>query len=157
MNSPITNEVVFAYLETLVWSETLLLPEGTEVLVWEGSEYREGESLDNILDHRNLPDAINVSAAEDLEGFRESCIADLGLDPFVWFDAKQVAHDFCLSRNGHGAGFFDDSYEVRAEGPGAGPKTENLSKRLQDCAKYEGTHGLTVWVENDELKVEEHS
>jgi hypothetical protein len=157
----ISKAVIAAYLKTLIWSESLSLPEGVKTLTWEGSEYEEGTSLQDLLSPDDLPGSIHDSAEEALEGFRTSCIQETGLDPFVWFDANQVATDFALSRNEHGAGFLDDTYEVRAEGPGAGPKMENLAPKLQRCAKYDGTHGLTVWVEGEgddaTLKVEEHS
>lgn len=158
----ITKKVVKSYLGTLIWSETLSLPDGQKTLEWEGATYSDGTSLQDLLDPSDLPDEIVETATADLESFRESCMNDLGIDPFRWFDAEQVAHDFCLSRNGHGAGFFDDPYTIRAEGPGTVVhQPRSLSQELQKLAKYEGTHGLTVWVEGEgddaELKVEEHS
>jgi len=157
----IAKAVIAAYLKTLIWSETLSLPEGVKTLTWEGSEYEEGTSLQDLLSPEDLPAIIHASAEEDLRSFANSCIEEFGLDPFEWFDANQVAHDFALSRNGHGAGFFDDPYTVVTKGPGGSTKTVDLGKRLQACAKYEGTNGLTVWVEGEgedaTLKVEEHS
>jgi hypothetical protein len=45
---------------------------------------------------------------EDLHGFVTSCLAERP-DCFAWCaeDPGQVGHDFILTRNGHGAGFWD--------------------------------------------------
>lgn len=160
MKREISESDVTAYLETLLWSETL-----HESVTIEGEEYEEGTSLSDVpgCDVSNLetlaPKVVEEARA-DLEGFRDYCLENLGLDPFRFFDPSQVAHDFALSRNGHGAGFFDRSYKVSTTGPGAGPCDSDLSDDLQAAAETFdafGVFGLFVWVENDVLHMERHT
>ena len=47
-------------------------------------------------------------------------------------DLDQCAHDFWLTRNGHGAGFWDGDYE------------ENIGKRLTRASEVFGTFDLSV-------------
>lgn len=158
MSTPINDTVVNSYVETLIWSESV-----QETLTYEGDVYEEGSSLEDLVDSSDLEGGpIWDEALADLEGFRTSCLQELGIDPFVYFDGADVAYNFALSRNGHGAGFFDSVWEVTASGyctvRGQARRTTDLSKKLQACAKQSGTHGLTVWVdESGELKVEGHS
>jgi hypothetical protein len=70
----------------------------------------------------------------------------LGFDPFMEFDAGDVALNFCLSRNRHGAGFFDSEWLVDGV---------NYARELQDAAKTFGGVDVEVWVdEGGALKVE---
>lgn len=78
-----------------------------ECLVWTGyyfaDETGEGEPLD---DHvtvlwYHLPEDVRAQIVADCEAFQEEA-GDLIAD-----DPSQAGHDFCLSRNGHGAGFWD--------------------------------------------------
>ena len=163
-DSKVTDEVLESYLTTLLWSEALNAcdAEGnTSSITWEGTEYKDGTPLDDILDTSDLPDEVREEAREDLCAFERYCVETIGLNPFRFFDAGQVAHDFCLSRNGHGAGFFDDPYDVNAKGPNGTEEDFNLSDELQAAAETFGTFGLSVWVngegDNAELKVESHS
>lgn len=161
----INEETIHAYLETLVWSETLSACDDSgepSSITIDGEEYADGTPLDQIpgCDASAMPEEVRDEVREDLEGFQTYCLETLGVDPFTLFDSSQVAHDFCLSRNGHGAGFFDDTYKVAARGPGArmpGPLDENISDDLQRTANTFGTHGLFVWVDAEgNLKVESH-
>lgn len=139
------------YLETLLWSETLSAVDEdgnpTEVTIPEdsalysaGETFEDGTPLDNILDVSDLPGIAPdvVSEAEaDLEAFAGYVEETLGFDPFAVFDSEQVAHDFCLSRNGHGAGFFDGDYTYEGE---------QYCQALQSAAKTFGTLGLDLYV-----------
>lgn len=148
--------IVTAYLETLLWSECFhgQGEDGEDPLVVDGEEYAPGTPIDQIpgcdvSDLATLAPKIVKEAEEDLDGFQSYCEETLGLDPFEVFDASQVAHDFCLSRNGHGAGFFDGVYEYEGE---------EYSSDLQAAAKTFGTMGLSVWNEEDgTLRMESHS
>lgn len=150
MSTPIDDTVINSYLETLIWSESLV-----ETLTYKGIEYTEGSSLQDLVDPSDLEDEhLWQEAADDLEGFRTSCLQELGIDPFTFFDACDVAHNFALSRNGHGAGFFDSLWEVTTRGV----KVTDLAQELQACARQFGTYGLEVWVdETDALQVRSHS
>jgi hypothetical protein len=174
---------VTAYLETLLWSECFhgQGDDGEDPLVIDGEEYEAGTPIDQIpgcdvSDLATLAPGIVTEAREDLAGFASYVEETLGFDPFLVFDPAQVAHDFCLSRNGHGAGFFDGDYvtvatdEIREllskstwEGMGVVTKegeemTVNVNDALQDAAKTFGTMGLSVWTdENGMLCMESHS
>lgn len=161
--SIISSRIVKSYLETLLWSETLSSCDEdgnpTSITIPEdapgpfaGDTFEDGESLDSFLDTSDMdtlcPDVV-AEAKADLEAFGGYVEETLGFDPFEVFDADQVAHDFCLSRNRHGAGFFDGDY-VWAGG-------RNEADKLQAAAETFGTLGLSVWV-NDAgvLMVESH-
>lgn len=174
----ITKEIVTAYLETLLWSETFngMGDDGEDPLIVEGTEYEPGTPLDQIQgcdvsDLETLAPKVVEEAEEDLEGFRAYCLEDLGIDPFRFFDPSQVAHDFALSRNEHGAGFFDREYTIAPTGPAGNPSNMravryadavpgdavNLSDALQEAAGTFGTFGLQVWTDEDgKLKMESH-
>ena len=175
----ISDATVTAYLETLLWSECFhgMGDDGEDPLVIDGEEYEPGTPIDQIdgCDVSDLdtlsPDTVK-QALEDLEGFQGYCLEALGIDPFVFFDPDQIAHDFCLSRNGHGAGFFDREYTIAPTGPAGRPANSravryadaqpgdvvNLSDALQDAAGTFGTHGLMVWTdETGALRMESTS
>jgi hypothetical protein len=162
MSDSITDAVVTSYLGTLLWSETFhgQGDDGEDPLVIDGEEYEAGTPLDQIpgcdvSDLSTLAPEIVDEAREDLEGFRTSCLESIGLDPFRFFEPSQVAHDFALSRNGHGAGFFDGSYTIHCTHQKAGL---DLRDELQDCARDMGTLGLSVWTDkNGNLRMESHS
>ena len=131
--SSITREVVGAYLATLLWSET----------------DEDGMPLDQTVDLSDFPESLWDEAKKDLQGFAAYCLEVLGHDPFEVFDAKEVALNFCLSRNGHGAGFFDNSWLIGEQ---------EFNQKLHGFAKTFGGHRLMAWVdESGALKVEGHS
>ncbi len=191
----VTESAVNSYLGTLLWSETLSACDEdgnpTSITIPEsapgpfaGDTFEDGTPLDSFLDTSDMgdlcPDVV-AEAKADLEAFGGYVEETLGFDPFAVFDAKQVAHDFCLSRNGHGAGFFDGEYMAkRADLPdtalvamdaalerssGRGLVSQdvdethvNYADALQDAAKTFGTLGLSVWVSDaGVLMVESHN
>jgi len=150
---------VHAYINTLLWSETLgTYDEGGTLWVIDGQEYPEDSNFEDLV-FEDTPGYADLfkQATEDLEGFQAYCRETIGLDPFRFFDPEQVAHDFCLSRNDHGAGFFDDPYDLAMKGPNGWTGFESLSDELQDAAKTFGTHGLMAYrnSEND-FAIESH-
>lgn len=88
-----------AYVESALWSST--------------SE--EGEPLDGLYSIDDIhPDTL-AEMVKDCEDFRES------FGQFTAADEERAGHDFWLTRNGHGAGFWDgdwsDEYPIeRIEG-----------------------------------------
>ena len=83
-----------------------LSPMGRAYLVcalWSSTE-DDGEPLDKERDLESIhPDSLE-KAQKDCDEFREANISDIiqsTLDP------EQVGHDFWLTRNGHGTGFWD--------------------------------------------------
>jgi hypothetical protein len=148
----VNRATINAYLETLLWSETLnatdedgnpstlKIPETSCMTSVAGDEIDDGSPLDSFLDVSDLPELapkLFDEAREDLEGFASYCEETLGFNPFEVFDAERVAHEFCLSRNGHGAGFFDGSWVHDGE---------EHNDALQGAAQTFGTYGLQVWV-----------
>ena len=129
--SSITRQIVGVYLETLLWSET----------------DDDGTPLDQTVDLSDLPEALWNKAEEDLQGFADYCLKVIGHDPFEFFDAKEVAHNFCLSRNGHGAGFFDGSWLIGGR---------EFNQNLQSLAKTFGGHRLMAYENNGKLEVSSH-
>lgn len=124
-----TEEVLSAYIESQLLTGTINWMTGT----YENG----GECLqsDGVLDSYASAENISVedmgTMAEDVDNFLEM------ITPyFKFFDnridvsAKQMGHDFSLTRNGHGAGFWD-------RGTGA------LGDWLTRCAQSFGTSSLT--------------
>lgn len=163
---------VNSYLETLLWTETLSVvdAEGEPgVLTYKGTQYQDGCPLQDLVDASDVND-INPKIIEELETdlneFAADCMHEVGLDPFRFFDPEEVARNFCLSRNGHGAGFFDRRWIIESWVDNRDSSRNDLSRALQSCAKAQGTHGLIVWVEVQEdqdgaqeevLRLESHS
>ena len=167
MDTTITEEVVTQYLETLLWSECYHGDEeGKGQLVNDGrfpiaGFIESGTSLQDIIDVSDIA-TLNAEIVEEsrreLEDFRADCLQSIGIDPFKFFDPSQVAHDFALSRNGHGAGFFDSVYEVTGRVGLKSDEKNNIADDLQDAAKRQSGHNLNLWVKEDgTLGLESHS
>lgn len=77
---------VRAYLECALWSST----------------DDEGNPLDTGHDLSDISEKTITEAIDDCNSFRES-VGDMLTE---WSD-EQAGHDFWLTRNGHGAGFWD--------------------------------------------------
>lgn len=111
---------VTAYLECALWSTTDMSDES-------GGEPLDAEhSIDDI-----SPDTLSASV-DDCNGFREMA-ADLlsRIDA----DDEQNGHDFWLTRNGHGAGFWDRGY-----GP-IGDELSKMAKSFGSVDLYVGDDG----------------
>ncbi len=99
-----------AYIEAALWSST----------DDKGDPFDDCYSLDDI-----APTSL-AEALEDCQAFQESNREDL-----AEINPAQAGHDFWLTRNRHGAGFWD-------RGLGA------VGKRLTDCAHAYGSCDLYV-------------
>jgi hypothetical protein len=107
------------YLETALWSST--------------DECREdgGDPMDANYGIEDIdPDAV-AAAVADCDRFREAAGELLDEHP----DATMGAHDFWLTRNGHGAGFWDGDW------PENGDRLTELSKTFGECHLYIGDDG----------------
>lgn len=80
--------VVQHYIIALLWSETT----------------DDGYPLDST--DYELSQAARNTAEGDCESFLETARDDIAKLP-DWYTAEQLGHDFLLTRNGHGAGFWD--------------------------------------------------
>lgn len=103
-----------AYIECALWSST------------DNADDSGGEPLDKNYGPEDLSDETLASFKRDCEAFQEANADDLAsLDP------EQSGHDFWLTRNGHGAGFWDR---------GLG----ELGERLSKASKVYGSVDLIV-------------
>lgn len=106
------SDATAAYVECLLWTET-----------GDGDNPR---PLDEEYGSSDIEAGALIEIGNDVADFVDA----------NWFDvkglsARQVGHDFALTRNGHGAGFWDR---------GLG----DLGERLSDAARVYGSQGLSV-------------
>lgn len=113
-----------AYLECAAWSSTN----------FEDEDDANGTPIDDLVNDGEAewsPEAI-ASAVADCADFQEANREDLDeVSDTFHVDDAQHGHDFWLTRNGHGAGFWDRGY---------GPLGDKLSK----AAKVYGSVDLYV-------------
>lgn len=127
------------YLVTALWAETVSLPVPEGELRDGKMDVDEDDPLYDIRDgdpydsHFGLDD-FTVDA---LLRAREDCVAFQGThsDDLSDEDDSHAAHDFWLTRNGHGAGYWDGDYE------------ESKGLRLTEGCKVFGE--LHVYVNDD--------
>lgn len=89
----VSASVLESYLSTALWSSTTYDEQGNS-----------GAPMDDKYDTSDFTARARREAVKDLRGFfilAERAIDDSGLSH------EQVAHDFWLTRNGHGCGFWD--------------------------------------------------
>lgn len=111
---PISSSFLKQYLETALWSST----------DYENDE----EPYDKNHSIEDFADKALESAIKDCNSFMEKNEADLEKAG----DDEQNAHDFWLTRNGHGAGFWDRKYD------------KGVRDRLTDaCKAYREVHVVT--------------
>jgi hypothetical protein len=115
--------VIVSYIETALWSSVAYDQEGNN-----------GEPLDSNHDIHDLAYSTKLRMGKDVLGFLAHCRENHAeaLDKYLQVhDYEQFAHDFWLTRNGHGAGFWDR---------GLGEAGEELSK----AAKCWGSADLYI-------------
>ena len=114
-----------SYLETALWSST------------DDSDPSGGDPLDKNYDISDIESETVEKAKKDLELFFDKCSEKYPgiLDQY---DDEQIGHDFWLTRNGHGAGFWDGDYE---ETPGDGKKLTEIAKTFKEVNLYVGDDG----------------
>lgn len=81
-----------------------------ETALWSSIDYREGQDEkpldDNYDSDVDFSDEAMASALTEINTFLKQA------KPFIaGHELRQVAHDFWLTRNRHGAGFWDGDYE----------------------------------------------
>lgn len=122
-------EVVLAhYLEALVWTGSLDYMTATQE--FGGEPLVSDTDLDRLIEPHELSEDILKSARETVDDFLDG-IAE-GLEDYpraVELTPGQLGHDFLLSRNGHGAGFWDRGLS-------------HLGEWLHEEAKTHGGHYL---------------
>jgi hypothetical protein len=123
-----------AYIEAALWSSTDsgYLGEGHPDNDPQGAETG-GNPLDDHFSVNDLAPEALAQAAKDCADFRAYC-AKVGLD-LSCQDDGQNGHDFWLTRNGHGAGFWD-----RGLGK-LGDDLSDAAKTFGSCDAYIGDNG----------------
>lgn len=110
-------------LVTLLWSETdESTPEG-------------GEPMDANYDSEDIAPELSEKIRTELAQFIADNAADLIDDNGVVMDAGQCGHDFILTRNGHGAGFWDRGLGER------GDRLTTACKVYGEISAYVGDDG----------------
>lgn len=104
-----------AYLEAMFWAETVIDEDGNELGAFEDS-----------YDPDDLDPASYADIVSDCASFFGANHEDIG--PHT----RQAGHDFYLTRNGHGCGFWDGDW------------SHDIGQRLTEASKPYGTQGLMV-------------
>lgn len=84
------DECVVAYMATALWSST----------------GEDGEPMENTYDVNDLSPKARKTVEEDIQNFLDL----LSEDVTIRYNARDLMHDFWLTRNRHGAGFWDGDY-----------------------------------------------
>jgi hypothetical protein len=103
-----------------------------ECAMWCGVYSDDGTSEPDLATDDLLTDAQRAEIETDCRGFVLGCWADLESLP-----PSQAGHDFYLTRNGHGAGFWDR---------GLG----DAGDRLTRASKVYGPQGFRLWTDDDD-------
>lgn len=128
----IPSETFNAYVECALWATT-------------GDD---GDALDALYSMDDLADSARASILTDLAGFY-ALVAEAEADADAVYaltdgwDDSQIGHDFFLTRNGHGAGFWDRYYA----GPNSGELARSRARNgdvLTEIAKTFGTSDFYV-------------
>ncbi len=102
--------------------------------LWSSTDF-DGNPLDDDYSTNDINSETVKDMAQECTEFAESVGTDFA-DFCSLLGAEQFGHDFWLTRNGHGAGFWDR---------GLG----DLGKRLTDASKVYG--GVTLYTHNGEV------
>jgi hypothetical protein len=111
-----------AYIECLLWAET----------------DDDGTPLDRTYSAEDLAPEARENIDRDCAAFyaqAEPMYAGRYNEPGEWSDDERAGHDFWLTRNGHGAGFWDRAYTAAEDGE---ILADDLGDRLSDLAKTFG-------------------
>lgn len=108
------DEIITAYADAALWSSAC---NGTAAEV-HGSDCG-GEDCDVSLERLNFDiDDLSAAAARDMEadveGFIKGCLAERP-EIFDGIADDDIGHDFWLTRNGHGVGFWDRGLGERGD------------------------------------------
>jgi hypothetical protein len=110
------NRVLDSYLETMMWAD------GRDP---DTDEELEGDFSDELL----------KDSEADVKKFLKM-VDDQGID-LTKYKTSRIGHDFWLTRNGHGAGFWDGDYEDED-----GKALTKISKSFGEKSPYLGDDGL---------------
>jgi hypothetical protein len=103
-----------AYIEAALWSST------------DESDEQGGEPLDANYGLDDIAPEALASILNDCEAFQQDHAEDIG------GELERAGHDFWLTRNGHGAGFWDGDWD------------DDIGQRLTDASDVYGSVDLYV-------------
>jgi len=121
------DDFTLAYLKCALWAET------------DNADDSGGTPLDQNYDLRAFDEEALAQAIEDCRRFQEENAADLALynHPY-WSATKLGGHDFWLTRNGHGAGFWDRTDCLPKE---ARDRLSTAASKWGECSITVGDNG----------------
>jgi len=113
--------------------------------LWEQSEMDSDRSLSETYDIRNIALPTLRKMVEDCEEFQErlSELIKLGPEPRDWSREEQAGHDFWLTRNRTGAGFWDGDWDTE-EKPDLGKQLTEIAHEYGEAYLYIGDDGR-IW------------
>jgi hypothetical protein len=117
--APLSGDFVQAYLVAALWSSTIYGDEDSE---------RNEDPFDKHYEVEDFNDDALISSINDCNNFIKENREDLNA---TGADDEQHGHDFWLTRNGHGAGFWDRGYGK------VGDKLSNAAKAYGEVNLYE--------------------
>lgn len=120
-------EFFTGYVTTLLWTAT-----------WESDTGDAPEGYDN--ESITLTEEELATLTADVFDFLSSNAKHLGEYVARGRSMGDAGHDFALTRNGHGAGFWDRGLGV-------------LGDRLSDASKRYGECNISAYVEDDEISI----
>ncbi len=103
-----------------------------ECALWSSND--DGGPLDRSHTINDIAWEAVIQAAKDVDAFMAACdFLDLGHDGHGY---ESVGHDLWLTRNGHGAGYWDGDYPVHGNG------LTTLARGMGEVDLYVGDDGL---------------
>lgn len=113
-----------SYLETALWSSSVMLPAAEGELIDYCMDVDEDHPLHGINEQDDLDEHFSIEDIDEeslrnaeavVNAFFDSLvIQDLYRRALEFADDDQIAHDFWLTRNNHGSGFWDGGYGDRS-------------------------------------------
>ena len=122
------DDFTLAYIEAALWSSN------------DDSTPQGGEPLDANYGIDDIDPETLAAMIEDCQRFQEENAADLArYDHRQWTAAELGGHDFWLTRNGHGCGFWDRGDCLPAD---AGERLTAASDKCGEYYLYVGDDGI---------------
>jgi hypothetical protein len=126
------DDFVRAYLKCILWSEN------------DESTPAGGEPLENNYSLEDFSQDALKQAVEDCRTFREANAADLTQYNHFRYTAEELGgHDFWLTRNGHGSGFWDRHTCLPKD---ARDRLSDAARAAGECNPYVGDDGLIYFL-----------
>jgi hypothetical protein len=130
LTDELIDSVTASYVAIALWSST------------DNADESGGEPLDDNYTADDLAPEAHEAIRADVAGFL-ALVAEEGIAWREHWSPEQFGHDYWLTRNGHGAGFWDRYYV----GPSSTPDmiaAARIGDRLSDLARAAGTSDLYV-------------